>query len=148
MQGQDPSMQGQDPSMQGQDPAMMGMQQQPEIPVSMGDDVTIDPSMMQQVAQAQMMDPAVLDAAVMVSLSRVPELRELILGYLPNLKQALDNFGRVLLAMWMHQDTVRSQVGDSAYSSLEDTLISTFKSVGDTILRLSDGTDIFEDTKD
>jgi len=143
-QGQDPYAQ----QMQGQDPYAQQMQQQPEVPMSMGDDVTIDPELMQQVAQAQMMDPAVLDAAVIVSLARVPELRELILGYLPNLKQGLDNFGRILLAVWIHQDSVREQVGDSAFSSLEDTLITTFKSVGDTILRLSDGTDIFDDTKE
>lgn len=143
-----------DPGMQGipqgmGDPSMMGMQpQHPDLAVSYGDDVTIDPSMMQAVSQAQLQDPTVLDAAVMVSLAQLPEMRELIQGYLPNLKQAMDNFARVLLALWIHQDKVREQLGDSTYSSLEDLLVSTFKSVGSAIMGLSDGTDVFEATKD
>lgn len=131
-------MQGQE---QGYGPETMGygMQQGPMYPVSYEDDVSIDPALMQLVQQAQVNDPAVLDAAVIATLSDVPELKELVHSYVPNIRKALDNLGRILLAIWIHNDDVRDRLGDTAYTSLEDSLMNTFRRLGEVVLQLNNG---------
>mgnify|MGYP000326835086 FL=1 len=59
--------------------------------------------------------------------------------YLPNLEKALDNLGRVLLTLWMQEPDLKGEIGEAAFADLEDNLRSTHKSMGDLVLRLSQG---------
>ena len=144
----DPSMMGQDPSMMGQDPSMMGedpyAQQEQQIPMAMmGQDgpnanaleEEINPQFLEQAGQLQSDD--IFDAAAVSSLAQSPAIKELVAQYVPNLEKALDNLGRVILSLWMQEPDLKEDVGDAAFADLEDNLRTTFKNLGDLVLKLS-----------
>jgi hypothetical protein len=81
----------------------------------------------------------VFDAAAVASLAQSPAVKEIVGQYLPNLEQALDNLGRVLLTLWMQEPAIKADVGESTFAQLEDNLRGTFKSLGDLVLKLSQG---------
>ena len=139
----DPSMMGQDPSMMGQDPSMMG--QEPPMPpmAMMGQDgpsanaleEEINPQFLEQAGQLQSDD--IFDAAAVSSLAQSPAIKELVAQYVPNLEKALDNLGRVVLSLWMQEPDLKTDVGDAAFADLEDSLRTTFKNLGNLVLKLS-----------
>lgn len=140
--GMPPSMGG-DPSM-GSDPSMGGQQQGPPMammgpdgPSAQGLGGEINPQFMGQAAQLQSDD--IFDAAAVSSLAQSPAVKELVGQYLPNLEKALDNLARVLLTLWMQEPDLKAEIGDVAFADLEDNLRSTFKSLGDLVLKLSQG---------
>ena len=156
----DPSMMGGmggDPSMGGMggmggDPSMGGMggdpnMQQPQQPpmAMMGADgpnmnsldSEVNPQFLGQAAQLQSGD--VFDAAAVSSLAQSPAVKEMVGQYLPNLEKALDNLARVLLTLWMQEPELKGEIGESTFADLEDNLRSTFKSMGDLVLKLSQG---------
>ena len=141
MGGQDPSMMGgQDPSMMGQDPSAAG--QGPPMAM-MGEDgpnanaleSEINPQFLDQAAQLESDD--IFDAAAVSSLAQSPAIKELVAQYVPNLEKALDNLGRVILSLWMQEPDLKSDVGDAAFADLETNLRTTFKNLGDLVLKLS-----------
>lgn len=141
MMGQDPSMM--DPSMMGQDPSMMGQEQQMPPMAMMGQDgpneraleEEINPQFLEQAGQLQSDD--IFDAAAVSSLAQSPAIKELVAQYVPNLEKALDNLGRVILSLWMQEPDLKTDVGDAAFADLEDSLRTTFKNLGDLVLKLS-----------
>lgn len=142
--GADPSMDGMPP---GGDPSMGGMGGAPPSPpmAMMGMDgpnahslsSEINPQFLQQAAQLQSAD--VFDAAAVSSLAQSPAIKELTAQYVPNLEKALDNLGRVELTLWMQETTLKKEIGESTFAALEDNLRNTFKSLGDLVLKLSQG---------
>lgn len=145
-QGSDPSMMAGAPgadSMSGGDPSMMagGAPQQPSGAM-MGPDGPSAEMLAQQVnpqflGGAAGLSPDVFDAAAVSSLAQSPAIREMVGQYLPNLEKALDNLGRVLLSLEMQEPELKEQIGEMAFSQLEDNLRSTFRSLGDLVLQLS-----------
>jgi hypothetical protein len=152
MMGQDPSMMGQDPAAMGQDPSMMG--QDPNAPqdpnaqqgppmAMMGQDgpnaqaleQEINPQFLDQASQLQSDD--IFDAAAVSSLAQSPAIKELVGQYVPNLEKALDNLGRVLLSLWIQEPDLKGDVGEAAFADLEDNLRTTFRNLGDLVLKLS-----------
>ncbi len=146
----DPSMggmpPGMDPSMQqgmGMDPSMGGMQQMPPPqammpesgPSSMGLEQQINPQFLQDAAQLQSHD--IFDAAAVASLAQSPAVKEMVGQYVPNLEKALDNLGRIELTLWMQEGDLKEEIGDEAYSQLEDRLRTTFSNLGDLVLSLN-----------
>jgi len=147
--GMDPSMMGQpgmgqpgmDSSMMGQDPSMMGQPQQPPMammgpdgPSSQGLDSQVNPQFLQQASQ---LPGDMFDAAAVASLAQSPAVKEIVGQYLPNLEKAVDNLGRVLLSLEMQEPTLKQEVGEAAFTDLEETLRTTFRSMGDLVLKLS-----------
>jgi len=139
--GMDPSMMGQDPSMMGQDPSMMGQPQQPPMammgpdgPSTNGFGQEVNPQFLQQASQ---LPGDMFDAAAVASLAQSPAVKEIVGQYLPNLEKAVDNLGRVLLSLEMQEPTLKQEVGEAAFTDLEETLRSTFRSMGDLVLKLS-----------
>jgi hypothetical protein len=158
-QGQPGMPPGQDPNAQqaqgqpGQDP---NAQQQPPPPPSAmmaSDDGSTD-TMQQQVnpqfieQAGQLNDAGTFDAAALSSMAQTPSLKEMVAGYLPNLEKSLDNLGRVLLTLWMDEMRIKGDIGDDAFISLEDNLRSTFRGMGDLILKINQNTLILRDQND
>ena len=148
--GMDPSMMGQ-PSMPSQDPSMVGAQQPQQPPMAMmGEDglsannmaAQVNPQFLDQAAQLQSDD--VFDAAAVSSLAQSPVVKEMIGQYLPNLEKALDNLGRVLLTLWMQETDLKTEIGETTFSNLEDNLRTTTKNMGDLVLKLSQGGQIIK----
>lgn len=146
MSGMDPSMQGQ---MGGMDPSMQGMQQPPMAMMSEdglnGGSIQnqINPQFLDQASQLAGSD--MFDAAAVSALAQSPMVKELVGQYVPNLERALDNLGRILLTLWMQEGALKSELGEEAYSELEDKLLSTHKDMGELVLRLSQNANIIKD---
>ena len=150
--GMDPSMQGQDPSMQGMDPMMAQQGPQPPMPQAMmgesGPDAStieqqINPQFLDQAAQLQQDD--IFDAAAVSSLARSPLLKGLVGQYVPNLEKGLDNLGRIMLTLWMQEGDLKSDIGEEAFTQLEDRLITTFQNLGNIVLDLNRNAHILPD---
>lgn len=97
----------------------------------------ISPQFLDQAAQLNAND--VFDAAAVASLALSPELHGVVGQYLPTLEQAVDNLARVMLTLWMQENELRPQIGETTFSGLENSLKTTFKGLGDLVLRLSRG---------
>ncbi len=154
--GMDPSMGG---GMPGMDPAMMGAAPGGALPMSpdggmgggappppmatMGADgpaasaveQEINPQFLGQAGQLQSAD--VFDAAAISSLAQSPVVKEMVAQYLPNLEKSLDNLARVLLTLWMQEPDLKSDIGEATFADIEDNVRSTFRNMGDLVLRLS-----------
>ena len=160
--GMDPSMMGGQPGMAGgqpggMDPSMMGQdpnaqQQQPPSAMMSSDDGSmetlmqqINPQFMEQAGELN--DAGAFDAAALASMSQNPSLKELVAGYLPNLEKSLDNLGRVLLTLWMDEVRIKDEIGDEAYIGIEDNLRSTFRGMGELILKINQNTSVLNSAK-
>jgi hypothetical protein len=148
-----PPQQGQpQPGAQpGQDPN--AQQQQPPQAMMAADDGSVDtmqsqvnPQFVEQAGQLN--DAGTFDAAALSSMAQSPSLKEMVAGYLPNLEKSLDNMGRVLLTLWMDEMRIKGDIGDDAFISLEDNLRSTFRGMGDLILKINQNTLVLRDQND
>jgi hypothetical protein len=156
--GMDPSM-GMDPSQMGgmggqpgMDPSM-GQQQQPPNAMMPPDGPNaqtlpqeVNPHFLDQAAQLHSAD--MFDAAAVATLAQSPALHGVVGQYLPNLEKAVDNLARVMLTLWMQESDLKPQIGEQTFSGLEDNLQSTFKGLGDLVLRLSRGVQAVKEPDD
>jgi hypothetical protein len=139
MGGMDPSMSG-DPSMMQPPPmAMMGV----DGPNDASLDSEVNPQFLDQAAALNSDD--VFDAAAVASLAQSPAVKEMVSQYLPNLEKALDNIARVQLSLWMQEPELKTDIGEQAFGDLEESLRSTFKRMGDLVLKLSQGSHAIKD---
>jgi hypothetical protein len=163
-QGMDPSMMGGQPPQPGMDPSQgmggqpgmdpsMGQQpQQPQMPSAMmppdGPNAQtlpqeVNPQFLDQAAQLHSAD--MFDAAAVATLAQSPALHGVVGQYLPNLEKAVDNLARVLLTLWMQEGDLKPQIGEQTFSGIEENLQTTFKGLGDLVLRLSRGVQSIKD---
>ena len=169
MPPQGPSMPPQGPSMPGQPTAiqpgqavMGGMQpgmdpsqqqQQPPGATMTADDGSVE-SLMNQVnpqfmeQAGNLNDAGAFDAASLASMAQSPSLKDLVGSYLPNLEKSLDNVGRVLLTLWMDESSIKEDIGNETYISLEDNLRQVFKGMGDLILKINQNTLVLKGPND
>lgn len=133
--GMDPSMMAAAPG--GALPQAPNAMMPPDGPNMQALDGEINPQFLGQAAQLQSAD--MFDAAAVASLASSPALREIVGQYLPNLEKSVDNLARVLLTLWMQESDLKKQVGEATYDGLEESLLGTFKGMGDLVLRLSQG---------
>jgi hypothetical protein len=154
--GADPSMTGGmppggDPSMMsgaqpGMDPSMMGGMQQPQPPHAMMPPDGPNAMALPQEVNPQFLDQAaalhsadMFDAAAVATLAQSPALHGVVAQYLPNLEKTVDNLARVRLTLWMQECDLKPQIGEQTFSELDENLQSTFKGLGDLVLRLTRG---------
>jgi hypothetical protein len=132
--GMDPSMSQVDPSMVGGPPpgAMMPV----DGPNSHAFESEVNPQFLQQ---AGALPSDVFDAAAVATLVQSPALHAVVGQHLPNLEKAVDNLARVLLTLWMQESDLKERVGETTFDGIEQNLSSTFKSMGDIVLRLARG---------
>lgn len=152
--GRQPGM-GQDPSMMGGMGGQPGMGQEQQPPGAMmppdGPNAQtlpqeVNPHFLDQAAQLHSAD--MFDAAAVATLAQSPALHGIVGQYLPNLEKAVDNLARVMLTLWMQESDLKPQIGEQTFSGLEDNLQSTFKGLGDLVLRLSRGVQAVKEPDD
>jgi len=78
----------------------------------------------------------VFDTAVLGGLVKKVDLDSAIDRFLGDLIIGLDRVGRILFMFYWHQDKFEERYGQEELRELEDSLKSTFKSVGDVVLFL------------
>ena len=137
--GMQPGMQGgMDPSMQGmQQPQMPNAMMPPDGPNAQTLPQEVNPHFLDQAAQLHSAD--MFDAAAVATLAQSPALHSVVEQYLPNLEKAVDNLARVQLTLWMQESDLKPQIGEETFTGIEENLQSTFKGLGDLVLRLSRG---------
>jgi hypothetical protein len=106
----------------------------------------VNPHFLDQAAQLHSAD--MFDAAAVATLAQSPALHGVVGQYLPNLEKAVDNLARVMLTLWMQESDLKPQIGEQTFSGLEENLQSTFKGLGDLVLRLSRGVQSIKDPED
>ena len=162
--GMQPGMQpGMDPSMGGGMPPGMGGGMDPSMGGGMGAPPPgammppdgpnaqslgneINPQFLEQAAQLHSAD--MFDAAAVATLAQSPALHGVVAQYLPNLEKAVDNLGRVMLTLWMQAHELKPQIGETTFTGLEENIQSTFKGMGDLVLRLSRGVQAIKEPDD
>ena len=147
--GMDPSMGGAMPPggdlsmMGGMPPGMQQPQQPPQAmmppdgPNAMALPQEVNPQFLDQAAQLHSAD--MFDAAAVATLAQSPALHGVVAQYLPNLEKTVDNLARVRLTLWMQEADLKPQIGEQTFADLDENLQSTFKGLGDLVLRLSRG---------
>jgi hypothetical protein len=139
MPGGDPSMMG----GMGGDPSMMGggmppsAMMPPDGPNVGSLQSEINPHFMEQAAQLHSADA--FDAAAVATLAQSPALHAVVGQYLPNLEKSVDNLARVLLTLWMQESDLKERVGEETFDGLEQSLQTSFKGMGELVLRLARG---------
>jgi hypothetical protein len=136
----------------GQDPAAQ-QQQQPPSAMMATDDGTpenlmsqVNPQFAEQAGHLQ--DAGTFDAAALASMAQAPGLKDMVGAYLPNLEKSLDNIGRVLLTLWMDEARLKDDIGNETFIGLEDNLRTTFKGLGDLILKINQNTMVLRSPND
>lgn len=144
--GMDPSMMGGMGGMGGgMDPSMMGggppqpphAMMPPDGPNAMALPQEVNPAFLDQAAALHSAD--MFDAAAVATLAQSPALHGVVAQYLPNLEKTVDNLARVRLTLWMQEGELKSQIGEQVFADLDENLQSTFKGLGDLVLRLTRG---------
>jgi hypothetical protein len=77
------------------------------------------------------------DAALLSSLSRAPDLQARVVEYLPDLRRAVDDTGRLLLTLRMKRHELGGQVGEVDVNRLLDSAQNSFESLGELVVNLS-----------
>lgn len=140
--GMDPSMMpgtggGMDPSMMGGPPAAPRAMMPPDGPNAMALPQEVNPAFLDQAAALHSAD--MFDAAAVATLAQSPALHGVVAQCLPNLEKTVDNLARVRLTLWMQESDLKPQIGEQTFSDLDGNLQSTFKGLGDLVLRLTRG---------
>jgi len=79
---------------------------------------------------------SIFDHGVIASLSKTFDSKGLIDNYLPDLEVALDKLGRLLFLFYWKPEDFMELYGTDDQSSLENSLVSNFKSFGELVLEL------------
>lgn len=97
----------------------------------------VNPEAMQSAAGTN--DAQNFDTAAIASVVDHSKLHDLVSSYMPTLESGLDHLGRILLSFWVESAELKPALGDQAYSDFEDRLRSTFKGLGELVLRIERG---------
>jgi hypothetical protein len=86
---------------------------------------------------ADLEDSEAFESTAIGSLAAAGELPDMVANYMPNLEEALDNLGRILLSMWMREGELQQSLGEMDYIDLEEKLRNVFNNLGGLILRIN-----------
>lgn len=89
---------------------------------------------------AELEDPEAFEATAIGSLSamsRDSNLRNTMSDYIPVLEEALDNLGRMIMALWMNEDKFREDMGDDDFANVEEKLTTVFDNLGTLVLMIN-----------
>jgi hypothetical protein len=86
---------------------------------------------------ADLGDEQAFEATAIGSLAANADLKSIVGNYMPNLEEALDNLGRILMSIWIKEDELRTDFGEMDYIDLEEKLRNVFNNLGNLILRIN-----------
>ena len=98
-------------------------------------DQPINPQFMNSAAELQ--QQGVFDVASVAALLQSPSLTELVSGYLAPLEKSLDSLGRIVLAVKVKAPVLKQEVGQEAFTALDQKLTLVFRGLGELIIRLN-----------
>jgi hypothetical protein len=71
------------------------------------------------------------------AMSQDSNLKSSLADYIPVLEEALDNLGRMIMALWMNEDKFREDMGDEDFAELEEKLTTVFDNLGTLVLMIN-----------
>ena len=78
----------------------------------------------------------VFEHGVVVQLAKTYDSNDLVSSYLDDLLQGLDKLGRILFLIYWKPEDFAERYGDDDITTMENMLVSSFKSYGETVLEL------------
>ena len=91
-------------------------------------------------AAADLQHQGVFDVASVAMLLQSPALTELVASYLPSLQKSLDSLGRIVIAIKVRAPELKQEIGQEAYTALDNKLLLVFRGLGELIIRLNQHT--------
>ena len=88
-------------------------------------------------AAADLQHQGVFDVASVAMLLQSPALTELVASYLPSLQKSLDSLGRIVIAVKVKAPELKQEIGQEAYTALDNKLLLVFRGLGELIIRLN-----------
>lgn len=127
-------MQGFPQPMPQQMPMQLPDQGAMEMPVQGYDRPAFDPSVMEQIAEIQ--DPELMDTGILATFAQNPDIKILLVDYLPDFISAQDRIGRIVLLLSYQKKELQDFFGTEKYTTLLSSCRKIFITIGDLVTAL------------
>lgn len=127
-------MQGFPQPMPQQMPMQLPDQGAMEMPVQGYDRPAFDPSVMEQIAEIQ--DPELMDTGILATFAQNPDIKILLVDYLPDFISAQDRIGRIVLLLSYQKKELQEFFGTEKYTTLLSSCRKIFITIGDLVTAL------------
>lgn len=105
-----------------------------EMPVQGYDRPAFDPSVMEQIAEIQ--DPELMDTGILATFAQNPDIKILLVDYLPDFISAQDRIGRIVLLLSYQKKELQEFFGTEKYTTLLSSCRKIFITIGDLVTAL------------
>ena len=116
------------------DAPVPGMQPQVTMPGGMPMQPQFDPEMAQAGIDVGGQD--MIDTGILASFAQDPDIKALLVDYMPDFMQMLDKLGRVILLLCLEKEDMEQQYGLEKYADLLASCRKMFKLLGDIVNQL------------
>ena len=121
------------PDMQAA-PQQMPAQGSMEMPMSGYDRPVFDPSIMEQLAEIE--DPELMDTGILATFAQNPDIKTLLVDYLPDFVSAQDRLGRIILMLAYQKKELQDFFGTEKHTTLLSSCRKVFTVIGDLVTSL------------
>lgn len=121
------------PDMQAA-PQQMPAQGSMEMPMSGYDRPVFDPSVMEQLAEIE--DPELMDTGILATFAQNPDIKTLLVDYLPDFVSAQDRLGRIILMLAYQKKELQDFFGTEKHTTLLSSCRKIFTVIGDLVTSL------------
>lgn len=121
------------PDMQAA-PQQMPAQGSMEMPMSGYDRPVFDPSVMEQLAEIE--DPELMDTGILATFAQNPDIKTLLVDYLPDFVSAQDRLGRIILMLAYQKKELQDFFGTEKHTTLLSSCRKVFTVIGDLVTSL------------
>lgn len=115
-------------------PQQMPAQGSMEMPMSGYDRPVFDPSVMEQLAEIE--DPELMDTGILATFAQNPDIKTLLVDYLPDFVSAQDRLGRIILMLAYQKKELQDFFGTEKHTTLLSSCRKVFTVIGDLVTSL------------
>ena len=115
-------------------PQQMPVQGSMEMPVPGYDRPAFDPSVMEQIAEIE--DPELMDTGILATFAQNPDIKTLLVDYLPDFISAQDRLGRIILMLSYQKKELQDFFGTEKHTTLLSSCRKIFTVIGDLVTSL------------
>lgn len=105
-----------------------------EMPVQGYDSPVFDPSVMEQLAEIEA--PELLDTGILATFAQNPDIKVLLVDYLPDFISAQDRLGRIILMLAYQKKELQDFFGSEKHTTLLSSCRKVFNVIGDLVTSL------------
>ena len=105
-----------------------------ELTVPGYDRPVFDPSVMEQLAEIE--DPELMDTGILATFAQNPDIKTLLVDYLPDFVSAQDRLGRIILMLAYQKKELQDFFGTEKHTTLLSSCRKVFTVIGDLVTSL------------